>query len=245
MEVKPAGISTCGRCWPTFQAPTLVMHRAKDRLVPLEFGRQLAEQIPGARFLELAGKDHMPWFGDQDAILDPLEEFLVGRHETEVDPDRVLATVPFTDIVGSTKMAASLGDGGWRKLLDEHDEVVVRELDAWRGRLVKNTGDGIFATFDGPIRAILCAEHLRRQLSSLGLEIRAGIHTGEVEMRGEDIGGMAVHIGARVGSLAGAGEVLVSRTVVDLVSGSGLDFADRGTHALKGAPGEWTLYAVC
>ena len=226
------------------QAPTLVLHRISDPMVSIEHGRYLAARIPGAQLRELPGTDHMPWFGDQDSVLEAMRGFLVGRHEAAIDPDRMVATVLFTDIVESTQLAAKLGDGQWRRLLDEHDEAVARQLDAARGRLVKHTGDGILATFDGPMRAIRCAGDLKRELSTLGIAVRAGIHTGEVEVRGEDIGGMAVHIGARVGALARANEVLVSRTVVDLVSGSGVDFTDRGTHALRGVPGEWTLYAV-
>ena len=228
----------------TIQVPTLVVHRTGDQMVDIAEGRYLAEHIPGAQFVELPGSDHMPWFGDQDSVLDAMEAFLVGRRTETVDPDRMLATVLFTDIVGSTELAASMGDRRWHELLDDHDAAVRQHVDAARGVLVKHTGDGVLATFDGPIRAIRCAQELCRELSTLGIEIRAGVHTGEVEVRGEDIGGVAVHIGARVGALAGAREVLVSRTVVDLVSGSGMEFADRGTHTLKGVPGSWQLFAV-
>jgi pimeloyl-ACP methyl ester carboxylesterase len=228
----------------TIQVPTLVLHRTDDRMVDIAEGRYLADHIPGAQFIEVAGSDHMPWFGDQDSVLNAMEAFLVGRHTPVVDADRMLATVLFTDIVGSTQLASSMGDQRWRALLDDHDRAVREQVDGARGTLVKHTGDGALATFDGPIRAIRCAQALIRELSTLGIEMRAGIHTGEVEVRGADIGGVAVHIGARVGALAGAREVLVSRTVVDLVSGSGMEFIDRGEHTLKGVPGTWHLFAV-
>ncbi|HEX4820098.1 MAG TPA: adenylate/guanylate cyclase domain-containing protein [Acidimicrobiales bacterium] len=228
----------------TIQVPTLVIHRTSDPMVDIAEGRYLAEHIPDAQFVELSGSDHMPWFGDQDSVLDAMEAFLVGQRTAAVDADRMLATVLFTDIVGSTELAASMGDRRWRALLDDHDAAVRAHVQAGRGVVVKHTGDGALATFDGPIRAIRCAQNLCRELSTLGIEIRAGVHTGEVEVRGEDIGGVAVHIGARVGALAGAREVLVSRTVVDLVSGSDMEFVDRGEHILKGVPGEWRLFAV-
>lgn len=226
------------------QCPTLVIHRTGDQMVSVEESRLLARAVPDAQLVELDGDDHLPWTGDQDAVLDAMEQFLVGRHAVEADPDRVLATVLFTDIVGSTEQAASLGDRRWRQLLDDHDEVVSRHVAEARGRVVKHTGDGALATFDGPVRAIRCAQEMRRELSTLGIDVRAGIHTGEVEVRGDDIGGLAVHIGARVGALAGGGEVYVSRTVVDLVTGAGLEFEDRGRHQLKGVPGEWQLFAA-
>jgi len=227
---------------PSIRVPTLVLHRTGD-IIPVEGARWLAEQIPGARFVELPGDDHWPWITGPDEIVDELEEFLTGeRHEQE--PDRVLATVLFTDIVGSTERAAALGDSRWRYLLEQHDRLVRRELDRHRGREVKTTGDGVLATFDGPARGINCARAICDQVRPLGIEVRAGLHTGECELRNGDIGGIAVHIGARVAGMAGPGEVVVSGTVKDLVAGSGLAFSDRGAHALKGAPGEWRLYAV-
>ena len=223
--------------------PTLVMHRADDMLVPEPQAAYLAEHIPGARYVRLRGSDHLPVAGDQDAILDELEEFLTGaRHAPE--PDRILATVMFTDIVSSTERAAELGDSRWRELLESHDVLVRRQLDRHRGRPVKSLGDGFLATFDGPARAIRCAGAISHEVRGLGVEIRAGLHTGECEAMGDDLGGLAVHIGARVGAKAQAGEVLVSSTVKDLVVGSGIEFAERGTHELKGVPGEWRLYAV-
>jgi class 3 adenylate cyclase len=206
-------------------------------------GRYLAEQIPGARYVELPGDDHLPFAGDVDALLDEVEEFLVGsRRATE--PERGLATILFTDIVGSTAKAAELGDRRWRELIERHDAVVRRQLSLHRGREVKTMGDGFFATFDGPARAIRCACALQDEIAGLGVDVRAGIHTGEVELIGDDVGGMAVNIGARIGALAEPGEVLVSSTVRELVVGSGLPFADRGSRELKGAPGEWRLFAV-
>ena len=203
----------------------------------------MAERIPGAKLVEFPGHDHLWWFGDQDAISDEIEEFLTGaRHAPE--PDRVLATVLFTDIVGSTERAAELGDRAWRDLLERHGEVVRRQLGAHRGREVKTTGDGFLATFDGPARAITCAREIAEGVKPLGIDIRAGLHTGECEVIGDDVGGIAVHTGARVSALADAGEVLVSQTVRDLVAGSGIEFEDRGEHELKGVPGEWRLFAA-
>lgn len=228
---------------PTIDVPTLVLHRGDDRMVPAAQGRYLAESIPGARFVELAGGDHVPFAGDLDALLDEVEEFLVGsRGATE--PERALATVLFTDIVGSTEKAAELGDRGWRQLIERHDAAVRRQLSLYRGREVKTMGDGFLATFDGPARAIRCARALQGEVERLGIEVRAGIHTGEVELIGDDVSGMAVNIGARIGALADGGEVLVSSTVRELVVGSGLEFADRGAQTLKGAPGEWRIFAV-
>ena len=225
------------------RVPTLVIHREDDLLVPEAQAAYLAEHIPGARYVRLAGGDHLPVAGDQDAILDEVEEFLTGsRHVPELD--RILATVMFTDIVSSTERAAELGDSRWRGLLESHDEIVRRQLERHRGRPVKTLGDGFLATFDGPARAIRCAGAINEEVRRLGVEIRAGLHTGECEAMGDDVGGLAVHIGARVGAKAGPGEVLVSSTVKDLVVGSGIEFAERGTHKLKGVPGQWRLYAV-
>jgi len=228
---------------PAISAPTLVMHRTDDMTVLVDLGRYLGASIPGARYLELPGDDHLPFVGDADTVLDEIEEFLTGaRADREVD--RVLATVLFTDIVDSTKRAAALGDREWRDLVESHDALVRRQLDRFRGRPIKTMGDGFLATFDGPARAIRCATSITGEVRRLGIEIRAGLHTGECEMMNGDVGGMAVNIGARVASQAGPGEVLVSGTVKDLVVGSGIDFADRGVRELKGVPGEWRLFAV-
>jgi class 3 adenylate cyclase len=228
---------------PTISAPTLVLHRRDDIVVREPQGRYLADTIPGARFVELAGVDHLAWIGDQDALLDEVEEFLVGSRRAH-EPERALATVLFTDIVDSTESAARLGDRAWRDLIERHDATVRHHLHVHRGREIKTMGDGFLATFDGPARAIRCATSIREALSPLDLRVRAGIHTGEVELIGNDISGMAVNIGARIGALAGPGEVRVSSTVKELVVGSGLEFAERGVHTLKGAPGEWRLFAV-
>jgi class 3 adenylate cyclase len=228
---------------PAIGIPTLVLHRTDDRLTPLRMARHLAEHIPGARLVELDGPDHLPMVGDQEALLDEVEEFLVGSREGR-EPERSLATILFTDIVGSTETAARLGDQRWRDLLERHDAAVRRQLALHRGREVKTMGDGFLAVFDGPARAIRCACAIRDELARLGIEVRAGIHTGEVELIGDDVGGMAVNIGARVGALAAGGEVLVSSTVRELVVGSGIEFEERGSHHLKGAPDEWRLFAV-
>ena len=227
---------------PTIAVPTLVAHRTGDRMVPIAAARALAAGIPGAKLVELPGNDHIP-VADPDQIIDEVEEFLTG-HRAEREPDRMLATVMFTDIVDSTRRAAELGDKGWRRLLERHDQLMRRALERHRGREVKTIGDGFLATFDGPARGIRCATSVQEAVRELGIEIRAGLHTGEVEVMGDDIAGIAVNIGARVGAAAGPGEVLVSRTVTDLVAGSGIDFRDRGVHMLKGVPGEWQLYAV-
>ncbi|OMC44463.1 adenylate/guanylate cyclase domain-containing protein [Mycobacterium sp. IS-1264] len=228
---------------PAIQVPTLVLHRRDDRMVRLEMGRYLADRIPGSKFVELDGTDHLFFTGDADALLDEVEEFLTGVRPVPA-VERVLATVLFTDIVDSTKRAVELGDERWKELLGRHDAQVRRQLERFGGREVNTTGDGFLARFDGPARAIRCAMAIRDILRSLGLEVRAGVHTGEVELRDDDISGIAVHIAARVAAAARAGEVLVSRIVVDLVAGSGLSFAARGEHTLKGVAGEWGLFAV-
>lgn len=228
---------------PTIQVPTLILHRSGDQRVDVGCARYMAERIPGAKYVELPGDNHTWFYGDADPIVDAVEEFLTGSHPT-AEPDRVLATVLFTDIVGSTEQAAGLGDRRWHELLDEHDRLVRSLIERARGRLVKHTGDGVLATFDGPARAARCAVAITQAVRALGLEVRAGVHTGEVELMGDDIGGIAVHTGARVAAEAGPGEVLVSSTVRDLVAGSGIAFEDRGVRALKGVPGEWRLYAV-
>jgi class 3 adenylate cyclase len=228
---------------PVISAPTLVMARKEDLAVPALQGRYIADHIPGARYVEFPGADHVMWFEGGEDIHDELEEFLTGSR-SERPAERALATVMFTDIVDSTARAADMGDRAWRELLDRHDEVVARRVAAYRGRVVKTTGDGVLATFDGPARAIECATGLTRRLRDLGIEIRAGLHSGECELRGEDVGGMAVHIGARIASRADAGEVLLSSTVKDLVVGSGIEFTERGSTELKGVPGEWRLFAV-
>lgn len=227
---------------PAIRTPTLVLHRSGDRDANVAEGRYLAARIPGARFVELRGDSHLPWV-DADQILDEVEEFLTGvRRGPELD--RVLATVLFTDLVGSTERAAQLGDRRWRALLEEHHAVIRAELARWRGVEIDTAGDGFLATFDGPARAIRCALASRDAVASLGLELKAGVHTGEVERVGERVVGIAVHTGARVAAKARPGEVLVSSTVKDLVAGSGLEFVDRGEHELKGVPGTWSLYAV-
>jgi len=228
---------------PTISAPTLVLHRRGDRAVNYQASKWMAEQIPGAKYVELAGIDHAMFAGDIDAVVDEIEELLTGvRRTTEVD--RVLATVMFTDIVDSTKRASAMGDRAWRALLDAQNDVLRRELARYRGREVKMLGDGILATFDGPARAIRCARAMTEAVRPLDIEVRVGLHTGEVELVGDDVAGIAVHIAARVGALAGASEVLVSGTVKDLVAGSGIGFADRGEHVLKGIPDQWRIHAV-
>lgn len=228
---------------PTIRVPTLIIHRTDDHDAKVEEGRWIAAQIPGARFVELPGEDHLPWVGDQDALLDAVEEFLTGSPPVR-SVDRVLASVLFVDIVSSTARAAELGDQRWRGLLEEFFGAVRRELTRHRGREVHTTGDGLLAIFDGPARAVRCAFATRDAVRRLGLEVRAGVHTGEVELTREDVQGIAVHIGARVAALADAGEVWVSSVVRDLVPGSGLVFEDRGTHRLKGVPDEWRLFSV-
>jgi class 3 adenylate cyclase len=224
--------------------PTLVVQSAGNQFVIPAQGRYLAEHIPGALYLELASGGHWPWTAlDADRFLDKLEEFLTGAPQAP-DRDRVLATVAFTDIVDSTAMAASMGDRRWRELLEVHDSVARREVEAARGHTIKSTGDGVLATFDGPARAIRCVGAIEHGVATLGLHVRAGLHTGEIELLGEDVGGIAVAIAARLTSLAGSDEIVVSSTVKDLVAGSGIRFEDRGIHALKGVPEEWRVFAV-
>ncbi|HXF00802.1 MAG TPA: adenylate/guanylate cyclase domain-containing protein [Solirubrobacterales bacterium] len=228
---------------PTIQVPTLVLHRRGDRVVNRRAGEELASQIPGARYVELPGLDHLPWAGDAEDVLGETEEFLTGARSVP-EPDRVLATVMFTDIVGSTERAAEVGDARWRELLSAHQAAVRRELGRFGGREVKTLGDGYLATFDGPARGIRCGREIAEAARSLDLEVRIGLHCGEVELMDGDVGGIAVHIAARIGALAAAGEVLVSSTVKDLVAGSGISFADRGAQQLKGISDEWRLFAV-
>jgi class 3 adenylate cyclase len=229
---------------PLIQAPTLVMHRRHDRAVNVRAGRWLAEQIPGSRFVELEGGDHAPWVGpDSDHAIDEIEEFLTGVRPGP-KTDRVLATVLFTDIVDSTRLASELGDQRWRELLEQHQALVRRSLERFEGREIKTTGDGFLATFEGPTRAVECAQAIVDDLPSLGIEVRAGIHTGEVELIGEDVGGIAVHVAARISALADGGTVLASRTVHDLVIGSGIDFDSIGRRSLKGVADEWDVYRV-
>jgi len=228
---------------PLVYARTLILHRRHDRLVNVRNGRWLAEHLPDARLVELPGDDHSILYEDPGRVMAEVQEFLTGtRHAPE--PDRILATVLFTDIVDSTRTAAELGDRRWREVLEGHQRIVRDALGRFAGREVKSTGDGFLATFDGPARAVRCAEAVVGASAAAGVHVRAGLHAGECEVMGTDIGGIAVHIAARVSALAGPGEVLVSRTVKDLVAGSGLAFGDRGAHTLKGVPDEWQLYAV-
>jgi class 3 adenylate cyclase len=203
----------------------------------------LATLIPGAKLVELRGADHLVFVGDTDALVDEIEEFLTGTRGGS-DPDRVIATLVFTDIVGSTRMAAEVGDRRWRDILDEHHDLIRRELERFKGRELRTTGDGFLATFDSPARAVRCGHSMASAVAPLGLEIRIGVHTGEVDLRGADVGGLAVHIAARVAALAGPGEVLVSSTVKDLLVGTGIEFESRGEHELKGVPDAWRLFAA-
>jgi pimeloyl-ACP methyl ester carboxylesterase len=228
---------------PTIRVPTLVVHRSGDRGVNVEEGRYLGKHIPGARYVELPGEDHIP-VADPEAMVAEIERFVTDLPAAEPEPDTVLATVLFTDIVESTATAAELGDRRWRELLERHHDAVRHQLVRYRGREVDTAGDGFFATFDGPARAIRCACAVTQAVGDLGIEVRAGLHTGECELLGDKVAGIAVSIGARVAARAGPGEVLVSNTVKDLVAGSGIQFADRGMAELKGVPGEWRLYAV-
>jgi class 3 adenylate cyclase len=228
---------------PAIRVPTLIIHNTGDRTVPVEGSRYMAERIPGAKYVELPGVDHVPYAGNSDAILDEVEEFLTGVRRGP-EPDRVLATVLFTDIVDATRKAAELGDRRWRLLLDAHHALVRERLVHFRGREIDTAGDGFLAAFDGPARGVRGACAIADDIRRLGLEVRAGLHTGECEVHGSKLAGIAVHVGARIAALAKGSEVLVSSTVKDLVAGSGLQFADRGVHSLKGVPGEYHLFAV-
>jgi class 3 adenylate cyclase len=228
---------------PLINTPTLVLHRVDNDFLPIGHGRYLAENIAGATLVELPGRDFLPYVGDIDAVLGEIEEFLTGTRGTP-NTDRMLATILFTDIVDSTKRAAGTGDRRWRELLDNHDRMSGRQVHRFGGRQVKTTGDGILATFDGPARAIQCGLAICDGARQVGVEVRVGVHTGEVERRGDDVAGIGVHIAARVQGCAQPGEVWVSRTVTDLVTGSGIIFNDRGEHPLKGVPGTWQLFTV-
>ena len=228
---------------PSVHAPTLILHRRHDRLVNVRNGRWLAEHLPNARLVEIPGDDHIFWYESPELALGEMQEFLTGTHYTP-DPERKLATVVFTDIVDSTRTATEFGDRRWREVLERHQGTVRAALGSFNGREVKTIGDGFLATFDGPARAIHCARAILDSSEDLGIRVRAGVHTGECEVMGDDIGGIAVHIAARVSALAGPNEVLVSRTVKDLVAGSGIEFSDRGTHTLKGVADTWQLYAA-
>jgi len=230
---------------PTLKIPTLVVHRKTDAQVPVTLGRKLGQQIPGAKYVEYPEGDHCFWVGEVEALYGDIEEFVTGHREAvSMDLERVLATVLFTDIVGSTRSAAEMGDQTWRRLLDCHDELAKQMVEKHRGTLIKTTGDGILATFDGPGRAVRCALAFETASKQIGLPLRAGLHTGEIEIRGRDIGGIAVHVAARVMAQSKADEVLVSRVVTDLVAGAGLKFSDRGSRELKGLPDRWDLFAA-
>ncbi|HZN13912.1 MAG TPA: adenylate/guanylate cyclase domain-containing protein [Acidimicrobiales bacterium] len=228
---------------PSIHVPTLVIHREGDRALPVSSGRELAAAIPGAKLVVLPGSDHTPWTGDYAAITSAMTQFLTGRVAPRRS-DRVLTTLLFTDIVGSTERAAAMNDAAWREVLEAHNHAVRDALNEYRGNEVNTTGDGFLATFDGPARAIECAGAIREAVRSLGVEIRAGVHTGEVELLGDDVAGMAVNLAARVCAAGASGEITVTSTVKDLVMGAGIDFIDRGAHELKGVPGQWQLYAV-
>jgi pimeloyl-ACP methyl ester carboxylesterase len=228
---------------PAIRVPTLVLHRRGDRPIDIEQGRYLGEHIPGAKFVELSGGDHLWWVGDSESIVNEIQVFLTGE-QPPIEIDRVLATVLFTDIVDSTKRTAELGDSKWKDVLDTHNAVMLKEINRFRGRAIRSTGDGYLAVFDGPGRAIRCGSAVRGELGQRGIEIRTGVHTGEIDLMGDDVGGIAVNIAARVLAEAADNEVWVSRTVKDLVVGSGFNFSERGTYSLKGVPGEWSLYSV-
>ncbi len=252
LSASPAAFATLSRMnaqidirgvLPTIRVPTLILHSVNDRAMDVRGSRYLAEHIAGAKLIELSSADHIPWLGDAQTVADDIAEFVTGvRHHAE--PDRVLSTVLFTDIVGATERAACVGDRHWHDLLDAHHSLVRHELNAYRGREIDTAGDGFLAAFDGPARAIRCACAISQQVRTLGIDVRAGLHTGECEIMGDKLGGIAVHIGARIAALAGPGEVLVSSTVKDLVAGSGLSFIERGSQALKGVPNRWQLFAV-
>ncbi|MBR0798606.1 adenylate/guanylate cyclase domain-containing protein [Bradyrhizobium jicamae] len=230
---------------PVVRTPTLILHRATDAQVPVSLGRALAAGIPGARYIEYSSGDHAFWTGDIELVVGDIEEFVTGhRWGGEAELDRILATVLFTDIVGSTDLASKLGDHRWRALLDDHDDLSSRIVSKHRGTLVKSTGDGVLATFDGPGRAVRCALAMSEETKSIGLPVRAGLHCGEVEIRGDDVGGIAVHAAARVMAQSGSNEVFVSRVVTDLVAGTDLKFSERGSYELKGLPGKWDLFAA-
>jgi class 3 adenylate cyclase len=235
IDVRPVAAS--------LRLPTLVIHREGDRVIPVEMGRWLGRHIAGAKYIEQADENHAPWVGATGELLDAVEAFLTGSQHSP-EPNRMLTTILFTDIVGSTDSAMRLGDRRWSEILEAHHRVVREQLERFRGREIDTAGDGFFAAFDGPARAVGCACSIRDAVRSIGLEIRAGIHTGEVEITDDKVAGIAVHIGARVGAEADVGEVLVSRTVTDLVAGSGITFQQRGEHTLKGVPGEWQLFSV-
>ena len=228
---------------PAIHVPTLVLHRLGDQAIEIEHGRYIAQHIPGAKLVELSGDDHLWWVGDSESIVNEIQEFLTGERPA-IEPDRVLVTVLFTDIVESTKRAVEMGDRRWRDLLDRHNRMMHTEIDRFKGRVVKSTGDGFLATFDGPARAIHCALAVSEEARRLGIEIRAGLHTGEVELIDGDVGGIAVHTAARVLGEARASEVWTSRTVKDLVAGSKFKFSERGTYNFKGVPGDWPLFTV-
>ena len=228
---------------PRIQVPTLILHRSGDLVLPVQSARFMAERIPDAKLVELPGQDHIPIVGDTDALLGEIEEFLTGARQSG-EAERVMATILFTDIVDSTVKAREMGDRAWGQLLERYHGVVRKELARFNGREIDTAGDGFFAAFDRPARAIECARAIREAVRGLGLEVRAGLHAGECEVLGKKLGGMVVHIAARVMSLAGAGEILVSETVKSLLIGSNLPFDDRGVHELKGVPAEWRLYAA-
>ena len=226
---------------PTIRVPTLILHRAGDRLINVGNSRYMASRIQGAKYVELEGVDHLPWFGDANAPLGEIQEFLTGARPTE-EYERILTTVLFADVVGSTARAASVGDAQWRNQLEAFYQIVRQELARFRGTLVRTTGDGVLTTFDGPARAVRCAIALCREINSIGMSARVGVHTGEVQIMDEEIGGLTVHIAARITEIAGGGEVFVSSTVRDIVAGSGICFEDRGTHTFKGVPDGWHVF---
>jgi class 3 adenylate cyclase len=228
---------------PTIRVPTLVLHRTEDPLESVESGRFLASRIPGAGLVELPGRDALMWMGEADAVADEIQAFLTGDREAPA-PDRILATVLFTDVVDSTARSAAIGDRSWRALREAHDRLVRDEVSGARGRVIKSMGDGYLATFDGPARAIASAEAIVSASRDLGIEVRTGVHTGEIELDGDDVAGIGVAIGARIAAIAGPSEVLVSQTVKDLVVGAGVSFDDAGEHELRGVPGRWRLYRV-